>query len=215
MNVASGTYRHSIIVSEISEEAAKEIDADSILAKVGGLYHDIGKIKRSNYFIENQLLGPNKHDSLLPIMSVRIIKNHVDDGVKIAQKYGLANKIIDIIKEHHGTSLIKFFYRKAKKESKEEIEEKFFRYNGPKPKTKESAIIFLADKVEAVARVLIDSPFHHLKERIDKIFKEAIEDGQLDNSNLTLKELDKIKISFIEYFKSNLHKRIEYPEELK
>ena len=214
MNIASGTYRHSVIVSELSEEAAKAIGADSILSKVGGLYHDVGKIKRANYFIENQLYGPNKHDSLLPIMSVRILKNHVDEGVKIAKKYGLANKIVDIIKEHHGTSIIRFFYMKAKNQN-EEVDEKLFRYNGPKPKSKSSAIIFLADKVEAVARVLTDSPFHVLKERIDKIFKDALDDSQLDNTNLTLKELDTIKNSFVEYYKSNLHKRVEYPDEIK
>jgi len=214
MNIASGTYRHSVIVSELSEEAAKAIGADSVLAKVGGLYHDVGKIKRANYFIENQLYGPNKHDSLLPIMSVRILKNHVDEGVKIAKKYGIANKIIDIIKEHHGTSIIRFFYMKAKNQN-EEVDEKLFRYNGPKPKSKSSAIIFLADKVEAVARVLTDSPFHVVKERINKIFKDALDDSQLDNTNLTLKELGIIKNSFVEYYKSNLHKRVEYPDEIK
>ncbi|HOO58960.1 MAG TPA: HDIG domain-containing protein [Candidatus Mcinerneyibacteriales bacterium] len=214
MSVAPGTYRHSLIVSELSGEAAKAIGGDVLLAQVGGLYHDIGKVKRPDYFIENQMYGPNRHDNLLPLMSVRILKNHVEEGALMARKYGLGRRLIAIIREHHGTSLIKYFYLKNLKDEKHKnIDEKYFRYDGPKPSTKESAIIFLADKVEAVTRLLFNSPFHHVQERISKIFEDALFDRQLENCDLTLRDLNTVKEAFVEYVRGSRHKRIEYPKE--
>ena len=214
MSVAPGTYRHSLIVSELAGEAAKAIGGDVLLAQVGGLYHDIGKIKRPDYFIENQMYGPNRHDSLLPLMSVRILKNHVEEGALMARKHGLGRRLMAIIREHHGTSLIKYFYLKNLKDDKHKnIEEKYFRYDGPKPSTKESAIIFLADKVEAVTRLLFNSPFHHVQERISRIFEDALFDRQLEACDLTLRDLNTVKEAFVEYFRGSRHKRIEYPKE--
>ena len=214
MSVAPGTYRHSLIVSELAGEAAKAIGGDVLLAQVGGLYHDIGKIKRPDYFIENQMYGPNRHDSLLPLMSVRILKNHVDEGALMARKHGLGRRLMAIIREHHGTSLIKYFYLKNLKDDKHKnIEEKYFRYDGPKPSTRESAIIFLADKVEAVTRLLFNSPFHHVQERISRIFEDALFDKQLEDCDLTLRDVNTVKETFVEYFRGSRHKRIEYPKE--
>ena len=216
MALAPGTYRHSLIVSELAAEAAKDIGADPLLSRVGGLYHDIGKVKRPDYFIENQMFGPNRHDSLLPMMSVRILKNHVSEGADMARKGGLGIRLRDIIQEHHGTSLIKFFYLKHKADDKNrELDEKYFRYDGPRPSSRESAIIFLADKAEAVSRLLLNAPFHHVQERIAQIFREALLDGQLDESHLTFDELNRVQDSFINYFKGSRHKRIEYPKERK
>ncbi len=214
MSVAPGTYRHSLIVSELAGEAAKAIGGDVLLAQVGGLYHDIGKVKRPDYFIENQMYGPNRHDSLLPLMSVRILKNHVDEGALMARKHGLGRRLMAIIREHHGTSLIKYFYLKNLKDDKHKnIEEKYFRYDGPKPSTRESAIIFLADKVEAVTRLLFNSPFHHVQERISRIFEDALFDKQLEDCDLTLRDVNTVKEAFVEYFRGSRHKRIEYPKE--
>ncbi|HHH84322.1 MAG TPA: HDIG domain-containing protein, partial [Firmicutes bacterium] len=214
MSVAPGTYRHSLIVSELAGEAAKAIGGDVLLAQVGGLYHDIGKVKRPDYFIENQMYGPNRHDNLLPLMSVRILKNHVEEGVLMARKYGLGRRLMAIIREHHGTSLIKYFYLKNLKDEKHKnIDEKYFRYDGPKPSTKESAIIFLADKVEAVTRLLFNSPFHHVQERINRIFEDALFDRQLETCDLTLRDLNTVREAFVEYFRGSRHKRIEYPKE--
>ena len=217
MTRAPGTYRHSIIVSELAEQAAKSIGANYMLAKVGGLYHDIGKTKRPSYFIENQMTGPNKHDTLMPTMSARILRNHVSEGVKMGIAAGFGKQLLDIIRQHHGTTLMKYFYIKAKKEAKpdEEVFEKYFRYDGPSPSSKESAIIFLADKVEAVSRVLGNAKFHKIKERISIIFEEAVRSGELYNSSLTFKELDLIKETFVDYFRASMHRRIEYPEDKK
>jgi membrane-associated HD superfamily phosphohydrolase len=160
------------------------------------------------------MYGPNRHDNLLPLMSVRILKNHVEEGALMARKYGLGRRLIAIIREHHGTSLIKYFYLKNLKDEKHKnIDEKYFRYDGPKPSTKESAIIFLADKVEAVTRLLFNSPFHHVQERISKIFEDAIFDRQLENCDLTLRDLNTVKEAFVEYVRGSRHKRIEYPKE--
>lgn len=216
MNHAPGTYRHSIIVSELAEEACKQIHADALLAKVGGLYHDVGKVRRPEYFIENQLLGPNKHDALPPLMSVRILKNHVADAEVKLRQYGFGKRIRDIVREHHGKSLIQYFYTKALKNTrKEDVIEHYFRYDSPLPSTKEAAVVFLADKTEAVSRVMSSSSIITLAERIHRLIQDALEDGQLDNAPITIAELTIIEASFVQYFRGMMHKRIEYPELLK
>ncbi len=216
MGHAPGTYRHSIIVSELAEEACKQIHADALLAKVGALYHDVGKIRRPDYFIENQMLGVNKHDALPPLMSVRILKNHVTDAEIKLRQYGFGKRIRDIVREHHGKSLIRYFYTKAMKNTrKEDVIEHYFRYDSPLPSTKESAVVFLADKTEAVSRVLSNTSIITLGERIHRLISDALEDGQLDNAPITIAELTIIEASFIQYFRGMMHKRIDYPEILK
>jgi putative nucleotidyltransferase with HDIG domain len=210
---APGTYHHSVIVGSMVEAAATAIGANCLLAKVCGYYHDIGKINKPVYFIENQQNGLNKHNKLAPSMSSLILMSHVKDGVEIARENKLGQTIIDTIKEHHGTSLISFFYEKAKQlKGKDAVSIDDFRYPGPKPKTIEAGLVMLADVVEASARTLEDpTPARiqgHVQNSINKIFS----DGQLDNCELTLKDLHNIAKSFIKILNGIYHHRIDYPE---
>ena len=209
-----GTYHHSIVVSSLAEAAASAIGANSLLAKVGSYYHDIGKIKKPIYFVENQADGINPHDKLKPSMSALIIMNHVKYGVEIAKKYKLSSSIIDIIQEHHGTTLIKYFYNKAKEAGLNPKEEDF-RYPGPKPQTKEAGIIMIADEVEAASKTLSNPTSKHLEEYVRKIVRDIFLDGQLDECELTLKDLNSITDSFINVLVGIFHHRIEYDQEVK
>jgi len=209
---APGTYHHSIVVSSLAEAAASEIGANPLIAKVGSYYHDIGKIKNPMYFIENQTDGNNPHDRLKPTISALIIKNHVKYGVEIAKKHRLGNYIIDIIQQHHGTSLIKYFYNKAK-ESGMDPKEEDFRYPGPKPQTKEAGIVMIADEVEAASKTLSKPTIAHLTEFVRDITNKIFLDGQLDECELTLKDLNRIVDSFVKVLIGIFHHRIEYPEE--
>ncbi len=209
---APGTYHHSIVVSSLSEAAASEIGANPLIAKVGSYYHDIGKIRKPMYFIENQTDGYNPHDNLKPSISALIIKNHVKYGVEIAKKNRLGNYIIDIIQQHHGTSLIKYFYNKAK-ESGQNPNENDFRYPGPKPQTKEAGIVMIADEVEAASKTLSNPTVAHLTEFVRNRTNDIFLDGQLDECELTLKDLNKITDSFVKVLVGIFHHRIEYPEE--
>ncbi len=222
---ANGTYHHSLMVASLAEQAAKDIGVNPVVVRCQALYHDIGKMKRPNYFVEN--IPPNEeniHNKLPPLTSVVFIKNHVSDGVEIANKYGLPEVIIDGIREHHGTSLITFFYNKElerrKKETiskkKEEfkeikIDEEAFRYPGPKPQTKETALLMLADSVEAAAKSLTEMNETVFKNLIDKIFKKIIEDGQLNESDISFKDIQIISESFYETLVNFYHSRISYP----
>ncbi|MBA3030383.1 MAG: HDIG domain-containing protein [Desulfobacteraceae bacterium] len=208
-----GTYHHSVIVGSLVEAAASEIGSNPLLAKVCGYYHDIGKINKPLYFIENQFDGQNRHNKLAPSMSSLILISHVKDGVEIAKKNKLGQPIIDMIREHHGTSLISFFYEKAKQlKGKEIVKIDDFRYPGPKPQSIEAALVMLADVVEASSRTLEDpTPSRiqgHVQTHINKIFA----DGQLDNCELTLKDLHNIAKSFIKILTGIYHHRIDYPE---
>ena len=209
---APGTYHHSIVVSSLAEAAASAIGANSLVAKVGSYYHDIGKIKKPMYFVENQADGINPHDKLKPSMSALIIMNHVKYGVEIAKKYKLGSSIIDIIQEHHGTTLIKYFYNRAKETGLNPKEENF-RYPGPKPQTKEAGIIMIADEVEAASKTLSNPTAKHLEEYIKKIMRDIFLDGQLDECELTLKELNFITDSFMNVLVGIFHHRIEYEQE--
>ena len=209
---APGTYHHSIVVSSLAEAAASEIGANPLIVKVGSYYHDIGKIKKPMYFIENQTDGKNPHDKLKPSISALIIKNHVKYGVEIAKKHRLGNYIIDIIEQHHGTSLIKYFYNKAKEQGLNPKEEDF-RYPGPKPQTKEAGIVMIADEVEAASKTLSNPTVAHLREFVRDITNKIFLDGQLDECELTLKDLNKIIDSFVKVLVGIFHHRIEYPEE--
>ena len=224
---APGTYHHSLMVANLSENAADLIGANPLLCRVCCLFHDIGKLKKPEYFSENQR-GYNPHDEKNPSMSALVIKSHVKEGVTIAKNEQLPKVIIDVIKQHHGTSLIKYFYHQAKKKHTQEyieglkdpqnlsdldLEESNYRYDGPKPKFKESAIIFFADAVEAASRSLKKVSQPAIEEMIDAIFESRIQDGQLDECPLTFKELNQIKSSFTRTLLNMLHSRIEYPSD--
>ena len=214
---APGTYQHSIMVGNLAEVACDAIGANSLLSRVGAYYHDIGKIGKAEYFSENEMGIKSKHDKLTPSMSALIISNHVKDGVELATKHKFNPKIINFIKEHHGTSLIYFFYRKALEKAHDQatLDEHDFRYDGPKPQTKESAIVLLADSVEAASRALGDPTPARIKGLVQKIINNKFIDHQLDECELTLKDLDKISTSFVRVLTAVFHTRLEYPQATK
>jgi putative nucleotidyltransferase with HDIG domain len=209
---APGTYHHSVMVGNLVEAAAAAVGANPLLAKVGGYYHDIGKIKKPLYFIENQLPGQNKHDKLAPSMSSLILTSHIKDGVEIARRYKLGKVITDIIEQHHGTGLISFFYEKAKKiKGEHAVNVEHFRYPGPKPQTREAGLVLLADAVEASSRTLENPTPARIKGQVQKIIHNLLLAGQLDDCELTLKDLSKIADSFNKTLTGIYHHRIEYP----
>ncbi|AIS52181.1 7TM receptor with intracellular metal dependent phosphohydrolase [Thermoanaerobacter kivui] len=207
-----GTYHHSIVVANLAEAASDAIGANSLLVRVGSYYHDIGKIKRPYFFKENQLSGENLHDKISPDLSTLVIISHVKDGVELAKKYRLPQAIIDLIKQHHGTSLVKYFYNKASQNETETCEEEAFRYPGPKPSTKEAAILMLADSVEASVRSIPDPTEENIENMVNKIITDRLNDGQLDDSDLTLKDIKTIKNAFLTALNGMFHRRIEYPD---
>lgn len=208
---APGSYQHSVIVSNLSQVAADAIGEDPLLAKVCGYYHDIGKMIRPEFFVENDSLNLNPHESISPSLSALIIISHVKDGVELARKYNLPNIIIDAIKEHHGTSLVSYFYTKAKALDNN-VKEESFRYPGPIPSSKLTGIIMLADSVEASVRGERVEQKDQLSNFIDDIIESKISDGQLNNSDLSFKDISKIKEAFIKVLTSIYHERISYIE---
>ncbi len=208
---APGTYHHSIVVASLVETASEDIGANPLLAKVCAYYHDIGKINKPDYFGENQRDGINRHDSIKPTMSALILKSHVKDGIEMGRNYKLGQPILDVIEQHHGTSLIKYFYQKAKNMG-ENINEDDFRYPGPKPQTRESALVMLADAVEAAAKSVPDLDAVRLRGLVQKIINNIFKDGQLSECDLTLRDLDKIARSFIKVLDGIYHQRPEYFE---
>ncbi len=210
---APGTYHHSVIVGSLVEAAATQIGANPLLAKVCGYYHDIGKIRKPLYFIENQTDGRNKHDKLAPSMSGLILIAHIKDGVEIARENKLGQVIIDTIRQHHGTSIIKFFYEKAKqKKGEDNVNIDDFRYPGPKPQTKEAGLVMLADVVEAASRTLDNPTPSRIQGLVQKLINQIFSDGQLDSCELTLKDLHNIAKSFNKILYGIHHHRIEYSE---
>ncbi|MDI3534423.1 MAG: cyclic-di-AMP phosphodiesterase PgpH [Thermosediminibacterales bacterium] len=213
---APGTYHHSIIVGNLAEAAAEEVGGEPLLARVGAYYHDIGKTKRPYFFIENQLTSENPHDKITPSLSSLIITSHVKDGVEIAKKNGIPDVIIDIIQQHHGTSLLSYFYHEAlQQDTADSVQESNFRYEGPLPQTKEAAIVMLADCVEAAVRSLSNPTSGRIEGMVRQIIKNKLNDGQLDECDLTLKDLDKIARAFSKVLMGIFHTRIEYPQALK
>lgn len=209
---APGTYHHSIILGNLSERAAEAIGANSLLARVGCYYHDIGKMVKPQYFIENEQDAKEKHDALAPTMSSLIISSHVKEGIAIARKYKLPNIIKDFINQHHGTSKISFFFEKALEKSKDSnLNPADFCYPGPKPQTKEAGIAMLADGVEAATRALKDPSSARIRERVESIVTQRFQEGQLDECDLTMKDLRAIIESFIQILTGIFHERIEYP----
>lgn len=212
--LAPGSYHHSVIVGNMVETAAEAIGANPLLAKVAAYYHDIGKIKKPQYFIENQQGGENRHEKLAPSMSALILIAHVKDGVEIARQAKLGRKIRDIIAQHHGTTLITYFYDKAVKikGDKEEVNDEDFRYPGPKPQTREAGLVMLADQVEAACKSLTDPAPSRIQGLVQKIINRAFVDGQLSDCELTLKDLHAIAASFNKVLNGLFHQRIAYPE---
>ncbi len=211
---APGTYHHSIIVGSLAEAAAKAINVNPLLARVSAYYHDIGKIKKPLYFSENQGGKKNPHDKLSPSMSSLILNAHVKDGVEVAREQKLGKKILDIIRQHHGTSLISFFYQKAKEKENpgvESIDEKDYRYLGPKPQTKEAGIVMLADAVEAASKTLSEPTPSRIKGLVHRIIQNIFADGQLEDCELTLKDLRHIEEAFDRILTGIFHQRVEYP----
>ncbi|HZX09407.1 MAG TPA: HDIG domain-containing protein, partial [Acidobacteriota bacterium] len=211
---APGTYHHSLIVASLSENAAEEINVNPLLVRAGAMYHDIGKTKRPEYFIENRTRKSSRHEELKPSMSSLVIINHVKEGVEKACQLKLPKKIREIIAQHHGDSLMRYFYEKAKEEYDPEMHkvgEESYRYAGPKPKSKEAALVMLADSIEAGSRSIEKPTEDNLKRFINDIFNNYLLDGQLDHSGLSLKELKIIANSFLSTLDNVYHPRIEYP----
>ncbi|MEO6477266.1 MAG: HDIG domain-containing metalloprotein [Luteolibacter sp.] len=227
---APGTFHHSLIVASLAEAAAEKIGANAPMCRVCSYFHDVGKLKKPGYFIENQHGGgENPHDTLTPTMSSLIIIAHVKDGIDLAVKHKLNPRIIDVIQEHHGDSLVYFFYRKAQEQKKSElekvdrrlenpedlpmVEEKNFRYPGPRPSTRESGIICLADTIESASRSLKKPTPAKIRALVEDLIRAKINDGQLDDCPLTLRELAILKDSFTSTLRSMLHSRIDYPKD--
>lgn len=210
---APGTYSHSVFVGHIAASAAELIGADRLLVRVASYYHDIGKMKRPHFFVENQHVE-NVHDRLNPSLSALVIRSHIKDGLELALEYKLPPAICELMNQHHGTSLVRYFYQKAEEESGNgsTVLQQQFRYEGTKPQTKEAALLMLADAVEAASRTLAKPNIGSIKDMVRKIVDEKLSDGQLDESELTFKDISRISDSFVRTLTSMLHARIEYPE---
>lgn len=211
---APGTYHHSINLANMAENAARYIKANPLLVRVAALYHDIGKIPNAEYYIENNQ-GENKHDLLKPSLSNSILKAHVKMGVEMARELKLPKEVINVIAQHHGTSLMKYFYHQALKNEEEgfEVDKKDYHYQGPKPQTREAAIVMLADAVEAASRTLKNPSARRIEEFVNGIIESKFREGQLNESSLTLRGLMKISIAFRRYLTGLFHSRIEYPDD--
>ncbi len=212
---APGTYHHSVVVGTLAEKAAEAIGINPLFARVSAYYHDIGKLRQPQYFVENQKDGRNPHDTLSPNMSALVLVSHVKDGVAYAREHGLPQPLIDAIPQHHGTRLIRFFYEKAKQAAQEddrEVNESDFRYPGPRPRTKETAILMLADGVEAISRTLSDTSPARLRAMLKRAIQEVVDDDQLAECALTLEDLSKTADAFLGVLAGMHHQRFEYPE---
>jgi hypothetical protein len=211
---APGTYHHSIMVGTLAESAAEAIGANALLCRVGAYYHDIGKTRHPTYFIENHADAGNRHEKLAPSLSRAIVMSHVKEGIEIAQEYGLPDVLVDMIPQHHGTRLVSFFYKRAKEAADPEhqvVNEEDYRYPGPKPQTREAAILMLADAVQAATHILTDPTPARIRGAVQKIINLIFVDGQLDECDLTLRDLHIIANSFVRILTGFFHQRIEYP----
>ena len=212
---APGTYHHSMLVANLAEMASEEVGANSVIVRIGSYYHDVGKTERPYFFGENQMGGENPHNHMTPNLSAKIIISHVKDGIELARKHNLPKVIQDIIGEHHGTTLVKYFYytMKNNSENPEEVKEEDYRYPGPIPNSKEAGIIMLADSVEAAVRSIKEPSEDKIKEMINNIISDKLSCGQLNDCNLTIKDIEKIKKCFLTALNGIYHHRIEYPKE--
>jgi putative nucleotidyltransferase with HDIG domain len=216
---APGSYNHSITVASLAEAAAEAIGARGLLIRVGAYFHDIGKMLKPGYFAENQTRGDNRHDSLVPAMSTLVISAHVKDGVDLARQNGLPESIIDFIQQHHGTTLVEYFYRQANQKKVQEdpeggaLDESSFRYPGPKPQSKEAGILMLADAVESASRVLKEPTPSRIENLVDDISMKRLLDGQFDECGLTLEEVRRIGESLVKSLTAVYHGRVKYPDQ--
>jgi putative nucleotidyltransferase with HDIG domain len=211
---APGTFQHSLMVANLAKEGCEAIGADPVLAYTSGLYHDVGKVLRPDYFVENQRPGHNRHDKLLPSMSALILINHVKDGVELARQHNLPQVIEDAVQQHHGTRLIKFFYSKAveqKDPDATDVTEEKYRYPGPPPQSKAMGVLMIADAVEAASRTLLEPSPAKIRGLIRTIVDDCLHDGQLDHTDLTLSDLRKVSDSFLRVLSNIFHQRIDYP----
>jgi putative nucleotidyltransferase with HDIG domain len=214
---APSTYNHSITVGSIAEAAAEAIGARGLLTRVGAYYHDIGKMLKPGYFVENQARDANRHESLAPAMSTLVIISHVKDGADLARQHGLPQPIIDFIEQHHGTTLVEYFYSRATEQCQQnpnggEVDENLYRYPGPKPQTREAGVLMLADSVESASRALVDPAPSRIEGLVREVAERKLDDGQFDESGLTLRELRTIEDSMIKSLIANYHGRVKYPE---
>lgn len=210
---APGTYHHSLIVATLAETACEAIGANGLLARVGCYFHDIGKMPKADYFVENQQAGPSRHDALSPSMSSLIIINHVKEGIELAKAHRLNQAIVDFIPGHHGTGVIYYFYRRALEQVEDErlLKEESFRYPGPRPRTRETAVGLLADSVEAACRALPEHAPAKLSAAVRRIINNKFIDGQLDECDLTLRDLERIAEAFVRALRGVYHQRVPYP----
>jgi putative nucleotidyltransferase with HDIG domain len=211
---APGTFQHSLMVANLAKEGCEAIGADPVLAYAAGLYHDVGKVLRPDYFIENQRPGHNRHDKLLPSMSALILINHVKDGVELARQHNLPRVIADAVEQHHGTRLMKFFYSKAveqKDPDATDVTDEKYRYPGPRPQTREMGVLMIADAVEAASRTLTEGSPAKIRGLIRTIVDDCLHDGQLDYTDLTLSDLRAVSESFLRVLTNIFHQRIDYP----
>jgi len=215
---APGTYNHSINVASLSEAAAESIGAQGLLCRVGAYFHDIGKMLKPGYFAENQGQDANRHDSLVPAMSTLIIIAHIKDGADLARQHHLPQPIIDLIEQHHGTTLVEYFYRRATELSEAnpdagEVEENAFRYPGPKPQSKEAAVLMLADAVESACRTLVEPTPARIDSLVEQITRKRLLDGQFDECNITLEEVHTVEDSLVKSLTAVYHGRVKYPDQ--
>jgi putative nucleotidyltransferase with HDIG domain len=208
---APGTYAHSIAMANLCEAACNAIGANGLLTRVGCYYHDIGKSRHPEYFVENQVPGQNPHDQMNPRESAAIVRNHVLDGIAMAREAGLPERIVAFIPEHHGTQYIEYFLDRARKDGADGVDPEEFRYPGPRPRSAETAIVMLADAIEAALRLLGDPTAERVRNAVDFLVQEKLDSGQLRDSPLTLSELDRVKEEFIRVMSSMRHSRVEYP----
>jgi putative nucleotidyltransferase with HDIG domain len=211
---APGTFQHSLMVANLAKEGCEAIGADAVLAYTGALYHDIGKILRPDYFIENQRTGVNPHDKLQPSMSALILINHIKDGLELARGAHLPQPILDAIEQHHGNRLITFFYRRAQEQcdpDTEEVREEKYRYPGPRPRNQVQGVLMLADGVEAASRTLVEPTPAKIRGLIRKIVDDCLQDGQLDMTDLTLSDIKKVSDAFLRVLANLYHHRVDYP----
>ena len=207
---APGTYHHSLVVGSLSEAAAEAVGGNPLLSRVSAYYHDIGKIDKAEYYVENQSSARSRHEKLSPTMSCLIIEAHVREGADIARREKLPKAILNGVLEHHGTTLMTFFYHKAH-QADPDVEERDFRYPGPKPRSKETAVLMLADAVEAAARSLTEPTPSRIRGVVTRILDARVEDGQLDECPITFEDLAKIRESFIPILTALFHARVHYP----
>ncbi|MCY0877127.1 MAG: HDIG domain-containing protein [Firmicutes bacterium] len=213
---APGTYHHSLIVGNLAEAAAEVIGADPLICRVGAYYHDVGKMKRPVFFIENQMSGENPHDKIAPNLSYLIVAAHVSDGLEMLREHNLPEPVKGICAEHHGTTVMWYFYNKALEDDKHgAVTPEQFRYPGPKPQTKEAAIVMMCDAVEAAVRSIGKPTPPRIEAMIRKIIKDRLQDGQLDECDITLRDLDRMVEAFMRTLKGIYHERIEYPDAVK